>query len=167
MADWYPRNQQRQPRAYEPATLPYQQKSMNPDHQLEDTTEVVTEDEFRDVCSQSSPRSYWGVAPTGPPHLGYYRMIEKQQALLEHGFDHTVLLADLHAYLDDEKCPWEEMDRRAGVYQTVFELLGLDDASFVVSRCKCDRILSDPTYRTSPTGLAVLGSTLGLAATPH
>ncbi len=42
-----------------------------------------------------------------------------------------MLLANLHAYLDDEKYPWGEMDCRAGVYQTVFELLGLDDASFV------------------------------------
>lgn len=99
---------------------------------LEDTVEAVTEEEIHAFAAQDSPpNSYWGVAPTGTPHLGYYRILEKQQTLIEEGFEHTILIADLHAYLDDEKCPWEEMERRSTVYEKCFELLGLGDAEFV------------------------------------
>lgn len=98
---------------------------------LENIEEIVTEEEVEQILQQESPVSYWGVAPTGSPHLGYYRVLEKQLHLLEAGFDHKVLIADLHAYLDDEKCPWDEMSDRAEVYEICFRLLGLDDATFV------------------------------------
>jgi tyrosyl-tRNA synthetase len=105
---------------------------MNAERLLEDTAEAVKEKEIRDLAGRDPPpNSYWGVAPTGTPHLGYYRILEKQQMLVEEGFEHTILIADLHAYLDDEKCPWEEMERRSTVYEKCFELLGLGDAEFV------------------------------------
>lgn len=104
---------------------------MNVEQLCQHTEEVVTEQELRDVLTKSAPRSYWGVAPTGEPHLGYYRIVEQQQTLIDAGFEHTILIADLHAYLDDEKCPWSEMDRRATVYEKAFALLGLEEATFV------------------------------------
>lgn len=105
---------------------------MNKQNILADAEEIVTEEELdRIVQMDRTPKSYWGVAPTGAPHLGYYRVLKKQQDLIDEGFDHTVLIADLHGYLDDEKTPWEEMDRRSEAYTLALETLGMEDADFV------------------------------------
>lgn len=103
---------------------------MDKDLLKKDTAEIVTEEEFDEITEKTSPKSYWGVAPTGAPHIGYYRLIEKQQQLMDQGFDHSILIADLHGYLDDEKTPWDVMGERSETYKKTFELLGLDDAEF-------------------------------------
>ncbi|MFH0869098.1 MAG: tyrosine--tRNA ligase [archaeon] len=91
-----------------------------------DTAEITTEDELKTLLrNKKSPVSYWGVAPTGPPHIGYYRAISKQMDLIEAGFKHKILIANIHAYLDDMKAPWEEIKARGEIYKKCFELLGL------------------------------------------
>jgi len=91
-----------------------------------DTAEIVTKEQLADLLEQKRELiSYWGVAPTGPPHIGYYRALAKQFDLITAGCKHKVLIANLHAYLDDMKCPWEQIHIRAQIYQKCFELLGL------------------------------------------
>lgn len=104
---------------------------MNKDKLLEDVAEVVTEEEFEGLLEKENPKSYWGVAPTGAPHLGYYRVAEKQQHLMDEGFNHTILIADLHGFLDDEKTPWEAMEPRSEAYIEAFKKLGLDESDFI------------------------------------
>lgn len=90
-----------------------------------DTQEIVTEEELKEVLKKKNPVSYWGVAPTGPPHIGYYRTVAKQLDLVEAGIKHKILIANLHAYLDDMKSPWSEIDIRGEIYKTCLQLLGL------------------------------------------
>ncbi|CAB9524525.1 Tyrosine--tRNA ligase, cytoplasmic [Seminavis robusta] len=45
-------------------------------------------------------RVYWGTAPTGAPHIGYFVPMLKIADFLQAGCDVTVLLADLHTSLD-------------------------------------------------------------------
>ena len=72
-----------------------------------DTEEIITDEELAELIEKKKrPISYCGIAPTGPPHIGYYRAIAKQIDLIKAGFKHKVLIADLHAYLDDRKAPW-------------------------------------------------------------
>jgi len=93
----------------------------------EGTEEIVTKDRLKHIIeTKKNPVSYWGVAPTGSPHIGYYRAIVKQMDLIKAGFRHKILIADLHAYLDDMKSPWSEIHIRGQIYKKCFQLLGLD-----------------------------------------
>lgn len=93
-----------------------------------DTEEIITSDELKNLLENKKiPESYWGIAPTGPPHIGYYRAISKQIDLLNAGFNHKILIATLHAYLDDRKSEWEELELRGKVYEICLKKLGLDN----------------------------------------
>ena len=56
---------------------------------------------------------YWGTAPTGRPHCGYFVPMVKLADLLKAGCEVTVLLADLHAFLDNMKAPLETVQFRS------------------------------------------------------
>jgi len=88
--------------------------------------ELIGEEELIKVMEERTPKSYWGIAPTGPPHIGYYRTISKQLDIVNAGFDHTILIANLHAYMDDKKAPWEEINNRGEVYKKCLQLIGLE-----------------------------------------
>lgn len=62
---------------------------------------------------------YWGTAPTGKPHCGYFVPMVKLAHLLKAGCEITVLLADLHAYLDNMKAPLEVVKFRAQYYGSI------------------------------------------------
>lgn len=62
---------------------------------------------------------YWGTAPTGRPHCGYFVPMTKLAHFLKAGCEVTVLLADLHAFLDNMKAPLEVVNYRAKYYELV------------------------------------------------
>lgn len=62
---------------------------------------------------------YWGTAPTGKPHCGYFVPMIKLAHFLKAGAEVTVLVADLHAYLDNMKAPLEVVKFRAEYYSNV------------------------------------------------
>lgn len=87
------------------------------------TEEVVTEEELDDVLAREDPTAYIGYAPTGEMHIGHYTTIRKLADFVQAGFDVTVLIADLHAHLDDEKSPFDLLDARSRYYQTAIEAM--------------------------------------------
>lgn len=60
---------------------------------------------------------YWGTAPTGKPHCGYFVPMTKLAHFLKAGCEVTVLVADLHAFLDNMKAPLEVVNYRAKYYE--------------------------------------------------
>lgn len=62
-------------------------------------------------------RIYWGTAPTGKPHCGYLVPMVKLAHFLQAGCEVKVLLADLHAFLDNMKAPLEVVKYRATYYE--------------------------------------------------
>ncbi|KAF5095183.1 hypothetical protein D0Z00_003251 [Geotrichum galactomycetum] len=62
---------------------------------------------------------YWGTAPTGRPHCGYLVPMTKLAHFLKAGCEVTVLLADLHAFLDNMKAPLELVEFRAKYYERI------------------------------------------------
>ncbi len=92
-----------------------------------DTEEIILAEELRYLLkNKKKPVSYWGIAPTGPPHIGYYRSIAKQTDLVEAGFHHKILIADLHSYLDDKKSRLDELRLRGKVTEICLRKIGLD-----------------------------------------
>jgi tyrosyl-tRNA synthetase len=85
------------------------------------TEEVVTDEELDELLEAESPSVYIGYAPTGEMHIGHFTTMRKLADFLQAGLDVTVLVADLHAHLDDEKSPFDLLDARVAYYQEAIE----------------------------------------------
>lgn len=90
------------------------------------TEEIVTHDELEKLIeSGSKPRAYVGYEPSGKIHMGHVLTVNKLIDLQQSGFEITVLLADVHAYLN-EKGTMEEVREIADFNKECFIALGLD-----------------------------------------
>jgi tyrosyl-tRNA synthetase len=87
------------------------------------TEEVVSESELEELFADGTPTAYIGYAPTGEMHIGHFTTMRKLADFLEAGVDVTVLVADLHAHLDDEKSPFELLDARSAYYEAAIEAM--------------------------------------------
>ena len=87
------------------------------------TEEVVTEEELEELLSEPNPSIYIGYAPTGEMHIGHFTTIRKLADFLRADLDVTVLIADLHAHLDDEKSPFDLLEARSEYYRTAIEAM--------------------------------------------
>ncbi|KAI0245932.1 tyrosine tRNA ligase [Lactifluus subvellereus] len=76
-----------------------------------------------------TPKCYWGTAPTGRPHVGYFVPLTKIADFLRADVEVKILLADIHAFLDNMKAPLELVAHRTKYYKfvllAVFESLGI------------------------------------------
>jgi len=80
--------------------------------------EVVTVDEVRTILrDKPNFNFYYGTAPTGPFHFAYMIPLNKLIELAKLGGKGTILLADFHAHLDDQKTSFEDMDIRSKYYE--------------------------------------------------
>ncbi|KAI5285287.1 hypothetical protein KEM54_000687 [Ascosphaera aggregata] len=72
------------------------------------------------VTKQDRPLSiYFGTAPTGRPHCGYFVPIVKLAHFLRAGCSIKILLADIHAFLDNLKAPIDLVAYRTEYYRKV------------------------------------------------
>jgi tyrosyl-tRNA synthetase len=72
---------------------------------------------------QRAVKVYWGTAPTGKPHCGYFVPMIKLAHFLKAGCEVTVLLADLHAFLDNMKASLETVQHRAKYYEFIVKAI--------------------------------------------
>ncbi|MCU0637912.1 MAG: tyrosine--tRNA ligase, partial [Methanothrix sp.] len=93
---------------------------------MRNTEEIVTVDELKGLLELSRrPRAYVGYETSGKVHLGHMLTANKLLDLQKAGFDVVVLLADLHAFLN-EKGTLEEVRKIADYNRDCFMALGLD-----------------------------------------
>ncbi|KAL6857503.1 Tyrosine--tRNA ligase cytoplasmic [Amphichorda felina] len=93
-----------------------------------------------------NPKVYWGTATTGRPHAGYLVPAIKIAQLLAAGCEVTILLADIHGFLDNLKAPIELVENRAEYYR--FAITSLLKAMGVsVERL---RVVLGSSYQKSP-----------------
>ncbi len=88
------------------------------------TVEIVSEEELKEVLKKDEKSAYIGFEPSGKIHLGHYLQIKKMIDLQNAGFDITILLADLHAYLN-QKGELDEIKKIGEYNKRVFEAMGL------------------------------------------
>ncbi|NHW23008.1 MAG: tyrosine--tRNA ligase [Archaeoglobales archaeon] len=96
--------------------------------------EVVTTEELRALLEEKDkPRAYVGYEPSGEIHLGHLITVNKLKDLQSIGFEVIVLLADIHAYLN-EKGTFEEIRKLAERNMKTFIAFGLNEknAQFVL-----------------------------------
>ncbi|MEW6592229.1 MAG: tyrosine--tRNA ligase [Candidatus Hadarchaeota archaeon] len=89
------------------------------------TSEVVTEEGLRELLGHGRPSVYCGYEPSGKVHFGHALTAMKLMDFQKIGCRVTVLLADLHAYLN-HKGTLEEIKKIAEYNKHCFIALGLD-----------------------------------------
>ena len=88
--------------------------------------EIVTEEELEELLTKKDdPVAYVGYEPSGKIHLGHVLTVNKLLDLQNSGFQIIVLLADVHAYLN-QKGTLEEVRKTADYNRDCFIALGLD-----------------------------------------
>jgi tyrosyl-tRNA synthetase len=91
------------------------------------TEEVVTKEELDALINSDKQCSaYVGYEPSGKIHMGHVLTVNKLLDLQQAGFIITVLLADVHAYLN-EKGTMDEVRKIADYNKRCFIALGLDE----------------------------------------
>lgn len=86
----------------------------------ENLAEVLNEEIIKKILDEGrSPKIYWGTATTGRPHCGYFVPAIKIAQFLAAGCDVTILLADIHGFLDNLKAPLELVMHRAEFYRHI------------------------------------------------
>ena len=100
--------------------------NLTPDKQYDLITsnlqEVLKPDIIKSALAENRPlKIYWGTAPTGRPHCGYFVPMVKLAHFLRAGCEVTVLLADIHAFLDNLKAPLELVTHRAKYYELLIK----------------------------------------------
>jgi len=96
------------------------------------TVEVVTEDELRALLAKPTKKVYAGYEPSGEIHLGHLVTVNKLVDLQAAGFEVTVLLADLHAFLKPERNASRKSGKLADYNRRCFEGLGLKNVRYVL-----------------------------------
>ncbi|XP_054855586.1 tyrosine--tRNA ligase, cytoplasmic [Eublepharis macularius] len=85
--------------------------------------EVLGEDKLKAILKERELKIYWGTATTGKPHIAYFVPMSKIADFLKAGCEVTILFADLHAYLDNMKAPWELLELRTQYYESVIKAM--------------------------------------------
>ncbi|KAG5979636.1 hypothetical protein E4U55_004940 [Claviceps digitariae] len=86
----------------------------------ENLAEVLNPEIIESILAEGrDPKIYWGTATTGRPHCGYFVPAIKIAQFLAAGCDVTILLADVHGFLDNLKAPIELVEQRVHFYRYV------------------------------------------------
>ena len=91
--------------------------------------EIITREELKETLeskSKSKLRAYVGFEPSGSVHIGHLPIINKLRELQRIGFHIIVLLADIHAYLN-EKGSFEQIREIADYNKRCFAAAGLSE----------------------------------------
>jgi tyrosyl-tRNA synthetase len=83
--------------------------------------EVEGQDQLKKILSERDLKIYWGTATTGKPHIAYFVPLLKIRDFLNAGCEITILLADIHAFLDNLKAPIEKINARVVYYENVIK----------------------------------------------
>jgi len=87
------------------------------------TAEILTLKDLKELLSSKKKiSSYYGIAPTGPVHMGYLTSLSKLFDFSRAGIKNKVLIANVHAVLDDAKASWESVDLITKYCQKCIEL---------------------------------------------
>lgn len=85
--------------------------------------EWLGDEKLKTILKERDLKLYWGTATTGRPHIGYFAPMSKIADFLRAGVEVTILFADLHAYLDNMKAPWELLQLRTQYYEAVIKAM--------------------------------------------
>ena len=80
------------------------------------TQEIIGADELNKILKKRDISIYLGTEISGKPHVGYFVPAMKMKDFLNAGCDVKILLADIHAMLNDQKSTFQQLDSRFKYY---------------------------------------------------
>jgi len=97
------------------------------------TAEILTDEELMELLkTKKEPVLYIGYATTGRPHIGYMIPAIKIKDFVNAGIKVKILLADMHAFLDNMKSTLELVGKRVEFYKhelrELYQAIGIDVA---------------------------------------
>lgn len=98
--------------------------------------EVLGSDLIQSILKERELKLYWGTATTGKPHIGYLVPLVKIADFLKADCHVTILIADLHGYLDNMKAPWSLLELRTEYYTALIKAVLQDVLNVDVSKLK-------------------------------
>jgi tyrosyl-tRNA synthetase len=90
---------------------------------------------IRSIVEKRDLKLYWGTATTGKPHVAYFVPMSKIADFLRAGCEVSILFADLHAYLDNMKAPWDLLKLRTDYYEAIIKAM-LESIGVPLSKLK-------------------------------
>ncbi|MCK5018003.1 MAG: tyrosine--tRNA ligase [Candidatus Peribacteraceae bacterium] len=125
------------------------------------TEEIISESELKDLLKKKKhPSAYIGLAITGRPHIGYFIPMLKVSDFLKAGFRFKILFADIHGHLDDQKTPFELLDKRMKYYIEVIsgmlDSIGVDKSKLEFVKGRDFEL--DPKYTLDMYKLSALST---------
>ena len=120
--------------------------STNLDFAFKNCIEVIGRDRLEEMATKKQLRFYWGTAPTGRPHLAYFFPLLSIARMIKSGMHCTILFADRHAALDNNKTEWERLDSRTEYYTVVIKAI-LEKADADLSNI---RFIKGSEFQRSP-----------------
>ena len=85
--------------------------------------DLIGGDELKEkIKSGKTINAYWGRAPTGSLHMGHAISLSKIFDFNKAGIKSKILIADIHAALDDQKAPWDMIGKRTDFTKKCIEL---------------------------------------------
>ena len=104
---------------------------------------------IKKIINKRPLKIYWGITPTGIPHLGLLFPLIKITDFLRAGCEVTILIADLHAYLDSVKSSFELLSYRSNIYETMIKeclkSVGVDMSNLKFATGTCFQLGDDYT----------------------
>ncbi|KAG4303584.1 hypothetical protein PCANB_000251 [Pneumocystis canis] len=85
--------------------------------------EVLGSEKLKEILKERNLKIYWGTSPTGRPHCGYFVPMIKIADFLKSGAEVTILLADIHAFLDNLKASIDIVKYRAKYYELIIKAM--------------------------------------------
>ncbi|MGA2083553.1 MAG: hypothetical protein ABSH53_23530 [Holophaga sp.] len=100
--------------------------------------------------SRTPWRTLWGIAPTGPIHLGYAAYLLLLRWLRARGSVPVVLIADYHGYLDAGKAAWPRLAALSNEYARTVTRAGLGDSLVFTREAYARPGYLEALFRLSP-----------------
>lgn len=82
---------------------------------------IIDETIAKKIMVSRPLKIYWGTAPTGEIHIGYFVPMLKIIDYLNAGCEVTILIADLHASLDNMKSTFKQVEFRTQYYEIMIK----------------------------------------------
>nr|CAD2199080.1 unnamed protein product [Meloidogyne enterolobii] len=91
---------------------------------------------------QSCPlKILWRCSPKGNFTLAHIYSLVQLKIFCQKGFQCTILISDLDAFLDKLKCPWQDLKKRTEnhlkILKQLLNLLEMENVSICLSSCQC------------------------------
>lgn len=91
---------------------------------------IIDKEVIRKIMSTRPLKIYWGTAPTGEIHIGYFVPLIKIRDFVLAGCEVIIFIADLHAVLDNMKSTFKQVALRTDYYiamiKKMLEVLHVD-----------------------------------------